>query len=255
MDTISRVTIGIICALPQESSYLRGRLRDAERTKVAQIAFDTGELEARRVVVATAGMGKVNAGLVATLMVDRFRCSAIVFTGVAGGLDPQLRVGDIVIADRVVQHDFGLIENERLRPYQPGHLPFINRTERLGYEIEPELITRVKGRLDGLTLAPLSTDVNGRPPRIHYGTILTGDQYLHCEPTRIRLHNDFGGVAIDMESGALAQICESFGIPWLVIRGLSDGAGAESGPDFRRNVREVAARSARILPEVLPAVA
>lgn len=249
------MTIGIICALPQELAYLRDRLRDAKRTEVAQIVFDAGELKARRVVVATAGMGKVNSGLVATLLADRFGCGTIVFTGVAGGLDPQLCVGDIVIADRVVQHDFGLLENERLLPYQPGHVPFINRTERLGYEIDPQLLARVQDRLEGLALAPLSNVADARPPRIHYGTILTGDQYLHCEQTRIRLHNDFGGAAIDMESGALAQICESFGIPWLVIRGLSDNAGAESGPDFRRYVSEVAARSARILLELLPALA
>lgn len=250
------MAIGIICAIPQEVVYLRGRLRDTERTALAGIDFDSGEIDEQPVVLVASGMGKVNMGLVATLLVDRFHCTAIVFTGVAGGLDPQLHIGDIVIADRVVQHDFGVIMNERLQAYQPGHLPFVNRTERLGYEPDPGLMEHVKRLLPGLTLPALSAaQGDGRPPRIGYGTVLTGDQYLHCEATRIRLRNDFGGVAIDMESGALAQVCESFGVPWLVVRGLSDLAGADSGVDFQRFLTDVAGRSAHVLLHLLPALA
>jgi adenosylhomocysteine nucleosidase len=248
------VTIGVICAIPQELAYLRSVLSQANRQEVAHIAFDTGELDTHRVVLAATGMGKVNTGLVATLLAGRFHCRTNVFTGVAGGLDRELRIGDIVIADRVVQHDFGLIQDERLQPYQPGYVPFIKPTERLGYPVEPELIDRVKRRLEGFTLPALSTAAGGgdRPPRINYGTVLTGEQYIHCERTRNRLHNDFGGLAIEMEGGALAQICESFAIPWLVIRALSDLAGGGSGLDFNLFVNEVAVSSARVLLHLLP---
>jgi adenosylhomocysteine nucleosidase len=92
-----------------------------------------------------------------------------------------------------------------------------------------------------------------RPPTaISYGTILTGDQYLHCARTRSRLHNEFGGLAIEMEGGALAQVCASFGIPWLVVRALSDLAGVDSRLDFSRFVDEVAMSSALILLRLLP---
>lgn len=146
------------------------------------------------------------------------------------------------------------LTDERLRPYQPGHIPFIEPTERLGYPVDPAVIDRVKHRLDGFTLAPLSTAAGGggRQPRIYYGTILTGDQYLHCERTRNRLHHELGGMAVEMEGGAVAQICASFDIPWLVIRALSDLAGADSGVDFNRFVGEVAASSARVLLRLLP---
>ncbi|MCV7123608.1 5'-methylthioadenosine/adenosylhomocysteine nucleosidase [Mycobacterium lacus] len=243
-----------MCAIPQELAQLRSVLSDAQRHELARTTFDTGELDAHRVVLAAAGMGKVNTGLVATLLADRFRCRIIVFTGVAGGLDPELRIGDIVIADRVVQHDFGLLIDERLQPYQPGHVPFINPTERLGFPVAAELMERVKRRLEGIHLPPLSAvaGVGSRVPRINYGTILTGDQYLHCARTRDRLHDDFGGLAIEMEGGALAQICESFGIPWLVIRALSDLAGTRSGLDFNRFADGAAASSARILRWLLP---
>lgn len=250
------LTIGVICAIPQELAHLRSALTDAKRHEIAQIAFAAGELDAHRVVLAAAGMGKVNTGLVATLLADRFGCRNIIFTGVAGGLDPRLHIGDLVIADRIVQHDCGLLSDERLQTYQPGHVPFIKPTDRLGYQVDPELLQRVKCRLDGFTLPELSAAAGGGSgrPRINYGTILTGDQYLHCEKTRTRLHNDFGGMAIEMEGGALAQVCESFGIPWLVIRALSDLAGADSGLDFNRFVHEVAASSALILQRVLAVV-
>ena len=110
-----------------ELAHLRAALSGKERHELAHATFDVGELDGHHVVLATAGMGKVNAGLVATLLADRFRCRAVVFTGVAGGLDPELRIGDIVIADRLVQHDFGLIEDERLRRFSPDMFPSSSR--------------------------------------------------------------------------------------------------------------------------------
>ena len=82
--------------------------------------------------------------------------------------------------------------------------------------------------------------------------MLTGDQYLDCEATRDRLHADLGGHAVEMEGAAISQVCESFGIPWLVVRALSDLAGSQSRFDFAAFVDEVAAQSAIILRHLLP---
>ncbi len=89
------------------------------------------------------------------------------------------------------------------------------------------------------------------PPRITFGTVLTGDQYLHCEVSRVRRHADLGGQTVEMEGAAVSQVCESFGIPWLVVRSLSDLAGAESSFDFTAFVDEVAAQSALILRRLM----
>lgn len=248
------VTIGLICAIPQEIDHLRGAMRAVRRNDVARAQFETGSLDGHDVVLAAAGMGKVNAALAATLLADRFGCRAIVFSGVAGGLDPALGIGDVVVADRIIQHDAGVIEDERLRTYQAGHVPFINPTDRLGYAVAPDLLVRVGDRLDGIALPALSAGAGGpgRAPRVTYGTVLSGDQFLHCEDTRGRLHREFGGLAIEMEGGALAQVCESFAIPWLVIRALSDLAGRDSRFDFTAFAAEVAASSAAILRRLLP---
>jgi adenosylhomocysteine nucleosidase len=118
----------------------------------------------------------------------------------------------------------------------------INPTDRLGYPVDPGLLDRVKTRLEGLSI----------PGQIVYGTVLSGDQYLNCETTRERLLRELSGQAIEMEGGAVAQVCEAFGIPWLVVRALSDLAGGNALFDFTAFVDQAAAASATILRHLQP---
>ncbi len=235
------MTIGLICAIPQELAALRSVFTENHTEAVAHSRFITGVLDGHDVVLAGSGMGKVNAAIVTTLLADRFGCRAIVFSGVAGGLDPALSIGDVVVADRIVQHDAGVLENERVRTYQPGHAPIINPTDRLGYPVDPDLLARVKDRLEGMPV----------PGQIVYGTVLNGDQYLNCDSTRQRLLSELDGKAIEMEGGAVAQVCEAFGLPWLVIRALSDLAGGNALFDFTAFVEQASATSATILRRLL----
>src|SRR5690606_40433067 len=107
----------------------------------------------------------------------------------------------------------GVIEEGRLHPYQAGHVPFFNPTPELGYVVRPDLLARVRARLADLELPPLSAAAggSGRRPRLVYGTILAGDQFIHCEAPRERLHREFGAQAVAMEGGALAQAAERLG--------------------------------------------
>ena len=238
------MTIGLICAIPQELAALQRDLEQSHTEAAAHTTFITGVLDGHDVVLAGSGMGKVNAAIITTLLADRFGCRTIVFSGVAGGLDPALSIGDVVVADRIVQHDAGVLENGMVRTYQPGHAPIINPTDRLGYPVDPALLDRVKLRLEGLSV----------PGQIVYGTVLSGDQYLNCDTTRERLLGELGGQAVEMEGGAVAQVCEAFGIPWLVIRSLSDLAGGDALFDFTTFVDQAAASSAAILRRLLSAL-
>ncbi len=241
---LGTVTIGLICAIDSELAALSAALEAERHTDIAHTRFAEGTLDGHPVVLVGAGMGKVNAAVVTTLLIERFGARAVVFSGVAGGLRPDLAVGDVVIADRVIQCDAGRIEDGRLRVYQPGHVEFFNPTDRLGYDVDPALLARVREALAGLESGA----------RVVYDTVLTGDQYLHCEDTRTRLHAEFAGAAIEMEGGALAQVCESFGVPWLVVRALSDLAGRDSIRDFTAFGAAVAETSAAILRRLLPVV-
>ena len=248
------MTIGIICAIPQELVHLRQSLDQPEQVGVAHARFDRGRLDGHEVVLVGAGIGKVNTALTATLLASRFGARLVVFSGVAGGLDPALHIGDVVIADRTVQHDAGVIEAGAIATYQAGHVPFFNPTDRLGYPVPEALLARIRERVAGLELPRLSALAGGenRRPQIVFGTILSGDQYIHCEATRERLFRTLGGRAVEMEGGALGQVAEAFGIPHLDIRAVSDLAGRDSRFDFAAFVDEVAASSATILRHLLP---
>ena len=250
---MSQKTIGLICAIPQERNDLKAALEGDETVTIGGLDFDHGRLDGHDIILAEAGIGKVNTAMVATLLASRFDAHLLAFSGVAGGLDPDLAIGDLVIAERAIQHDCGVIENDRLAPYQAGHVPFFNPTEQMGYVPEPGMLGRIRSALAGLDFAPLATEAGGSGKRaqIAFGPILAGDQYIHCETTRERLHQRFGAKAVAMEGGAMAQVAERFRLPWLEVRALSDLAGADSRFDFSRFVEAVAERSATVFRRIL----
>lgn len=248
------MTVAVLTAIPQELGHLRDALTDRESVTAGPLTAWRGVLDGVPVLVAGAGIGKVNTALATTLLIDRLGASALIFSGVAGGLDPDLAIGDVVIADHLVQHDAGWIEHGRLTPYHPGHIPFFNPVDAVGYSLAPDLRARAQAALAGLDLPAMSPAAggSGRPPRIVFGRVLTGDSYIHCEATRSRLAADIGGQAVEMEGAAMAQVCAAFGVPWLVVRALSDLAGADSRFDFHAFVTDVAAISAVIVRRLLP---
>jgi len=115
----------IMSALPEELASLEEQTSDCATITFGGHDFLTGMIDSRDVVVA-AGIGKVNAAMVATLAIDHFSPSALIFTGVAGGIDDTLGIGDVVVAEHVLHHDTGVLEPDGFRLYQSGHVPFLN---------------------------------------------------------------------------------------------------------------------------------
>jgi adenosylhomocysteine nucleosidase len=228
--------IAVLTAIPEEIAAFGAHFTETGRETVAGIAIHHGTLDGRGVVLAEAGIGKVNAALAASILFDRFRCGGIVFSGVAGGVDPNLSVGDLVIADQVIQHDYGAMVQGALEVYRAGALPFPEFRGDVALKANPALIAGAREALDGA----------------QFGTILTGDYYLGCGQTRERLFSSFGGKAVDMESAAVAQVAAAFGAPWLIIRALSDLAGEDSRLDFQAFAREAARTAAAAVLKSLP---
>lgn len=252
--------LGVICAMPEEIEHLTAAIdRQDERREVGPsgFVFREGRLDGHPVVLVEAGIGKVNAALVATLLLDRFGCHGLILSGVAGGLDPALGIGDVVIADRLIQHDYGATIDEEIRPYRPGIAPIGESSRPLTYELDPALRQNLEQALEGLDLAPIPAIASGdvtRRPQLRFGTVLTGDQFINCEATRGRLFSRFAAQAVEMEGAAVAQIAERFDAPCVVVRSLSDLAGAESHMDIETFLSITAGQAATVVRRIIPAI-
>lgn len=241
--------LGLICAIPEETAALAGHFVGREREEIAGFAFTAGRLDGRDVVMVEAGIGKVNAAIVGTLLLHRFGVGGLLFSGVAGGLDPALAVGDVVIADRLVQHDYGALVGGRLKPYQPGVPPLPGFDDAHGYALADGVAPRLAAVLDGVGLTAMPGAA--RPPLWRFGTVLTGDHFLNCADTRRDLHTRFNAQAVEMEGAALAQVAARFAVPLVVVRALSDLAGSDSHLDFPTFARTAALNAAGIVRRIV----
>lgn len=240
----------IMSALAGELAVLRERMSTSETVTLRGHEFSVGALGSRDVVVTAGGIGKVNAAMVATLAFDHFEPCVVIFTGVSGGVDDAISIGDVVVAEFVLHHDTGVLGSDGLLVYQSGHVPFFNPTEDLGYRPSDGLLNRVRRRLADIELSP----VLGEQPEVVFGTVATGDQFLQSDDERRRLHATLGAQVAEMEGAAVAQVAEHFGVDHLVIRAVSDRAGSESVLDFERFLDDVSVNSAEVVLAVLDVI-
>ena len=247
--------LGIIAALSEEVRHLGHALAVDDKIVRGGYSFRQGRLDDVPVVLVEAGIGKVNTALVATLLLDHFDCRSVLLTGVAGGIDPGLGIGDVVIADRLIQHDYGAVIAGAIKPFRPGVAPIGESRAPLGFDLASDIRLRLQERLDGFTLPPLHAAVTGgaaRQPTIRFGTILSGDQFINCETTRKRLFDSFHAQAAEMEGAAVAQVAAQFNVPCVVVRCLSDLAGGESHLDFPAFLAATAESAAQVLRRIVP---
>jgi adenosylhomocysteine nucleosidase len=248
--------LGIVSALPEELGSHDFALRRGGRIALGGFHFKTGSIEGHPVVLAEAGVGKVATALVGGLLLDRFGCSGLIFSGVAGGLDPKLALGDVVIADELLQHDYGAMVNGRLKPFRPGDAPIGVAHNRFAFTMAPPLRRAVAKAIKGLKLPPLPGTLQAeRRPKVVLGRVLSGDQFVNCAAMRARLAREFHGQAVEMEGAALAQVADRFGVPCIVVRCLSDLAGGDSHVDFKTFLPAAAAAAAAVVHRLIPVIA
>jgi adenosylhomocysteine nucleosidase len=224
--------IAIVGAMQDELRALLGHMPDEARVVRAGREFWVGHLEGQEVVMVLSRIGKVAAATTATLLLSEFDVGRIVFTGTAGGLKDGVSVGDVVVAETLLQHDMDA------SPLFPAYeVPLYGR-DRFAAD---ELMTRSLAEAAGRTLAE-----QGAAPanaRVHRGLMISGDRFVsgrsENEALRQRLPD---ALAVEMEGAALAQVCYDFGVPFGVVRTVSDRADDAAHVDFTQFVADVASR-------------
>ena len=158
----------------------------------------------------------------------------------AGGITEELGIGDIVIADRIIDVDYGRTHDEGRVIYQPGAWPLPEVLPEPGYELPADQRRRLEAALREV------------PERVVLGMILTADTFLASPRVRDELAAEWSALAVEMEGSAICGVAERFGVPWLIVRALSDRAGEGSVVDFRAFVTSAAERSAGLVRKLLP---
>jgi adenosylhomocysteine nucleosidase len=238
-------TTAILGAMTVEVETLGQQLTDKEERTVQGVRFTTGSLKSKRVVLAHSGIGKANAAMAATLLVEHFQPAHLVFTGIAGGVNPDLRPGDVVIGAKTVYHDYGEWTPEGFRVGRTTN-PFTGKPNPLYFPADAGLLGVAEEVAAGLKLAPVKTGQDARTPRVITGVIVTGDAFVASPAKKEALRKEYEADATEMEGAAVAQICWQQRVPCLILRSLSDGAGA-GAPEDERLFENTAAQNAALL--------
>lgn len=243
---------GILSALGQEQGDLLARLvPSAPPRRIAQRDFHVGILDGMPCTLVQSRIGKVAAAITATLLIREFGVTHILFVGLAGGLAPALKVGDVVVATALIQHDLNA------HPLFPKHeVPLLGRA-RFPTDTGLSALLAAHARQ---FLQDAAANLAARlscTPSVHQGLVATGDQFIQSQATAQALQAELpDALCVEMEGAAVAQVCHEMDIPLAVLRVISDTAQDSAGMDFPAFLNGVAGVYANEIPtRVLRALA
>lgn len=220
-------------AMDEEIRHYKDALLAPEPVEKAGTTFYTGSWAGRPVVLCKSGVGKVNAAIAAQTLISEFGVGEIIFTGVAGALDPGLDIGDIVVSTDCRYHDMDATP----LGFPRGDIPFSPESV---FPAEPGLVARA---LEAARAAHGGKVVAGR--------ILSGDQFIGDPEAARRLREQFGGACVEMEGAAVAHVCRRNGVPFVVIRAMSDRADGSAPDDFAAFIRDASRKTFGIVDRML----
>jgi adenosylhomocysteine nucleosidase len=248
--------IALVSAMHEELAAVLARMPDEQKIVVAGREFWVGHWHGHDVVAVLSRIGKVAAATTATVLIERFGVSRIVFTGVAGGLAPQVNVGDVVVAREFIQHDMDA------SPLFPRHeVPLTGMTRfPADVELSNALVAAAPlAMLDMLATLPqkewLNLDLS--KAQVHQGLIVSGDRFVSQTLESQALQRDLpGALAVEMECAAMAQVCHDYEVPLAAVRSISDRADDAAHVDFPKFIQSIASRySVAVLDRLLSALA
>jgi len=247
--------IALVSAMHEELAAVLARMPDEQKTVVAGREFWVGHWHGHEVVAVLSRIGKVAAATTATTLIERFGVTRIVFTGVAGGLAPNVNVGDVVVAREFIQHDMDA------SPLFPRHEVPLTGMARFPADValSNALVAATPLAMqDMLIELPQSEWLNIDLPKaqVHQGLIASGDRFVSQTLESQALQRDLpDALAVEMECAAMAQVCHDYGVPLAAVRTISDRADDAAHVDFARFIQSIASRySVAVLDRLLAAL-
>lgn len=225
---------GIIAAMKEEMQEIKKIMQEIEKIKIKELIFFKGKINNNNVILVEAGIGKVNAARVTQLMIDKFEIEEIINVGSAGSANNELKIGDIVIGKRLVQHDFDITAFGHPKGFITNIGQYV--------ESDSELISKMEQ-----TILKLSQNEF----KIKIGTIASGDIFCTEPKMKEKIRTKFNADAIEMEGAAIAQVCKLNEIPFIVIRSISDNPNGKNEITFDQFLEKASKRCAEIINKFL----
>lgn len=221
--------IAVIGAMEEEVELLRAQLENATSETIANSEYTQGTYAGKDVILLKSGIGKVNAAMSTTILLEKYNPDVVINTGSAGGYDENLEVGAVVISDEVRHHDV----DATIFGYEMGQVPQMPaafKADKRLMEVAEKAVAAV-GEHQAAT-----------------GLITTGDSFMN-DPVRVETVRGYFPTmkAVEMEAAAVAQVCYQFGTPFVVIRALSDIAGKQSNVSFDEFLPVAAKHSTQVV--------
>ena len=225
--------VGIIGAMALEVQALKDLMDNAKIETVSTIDFYSGKINGVDTVVAVAGVGKVNAAVCAQTMILKYSPDVVINVGVAGGLDTGFKIGDIAVADSVVEHD---MDTSPLGD-APGYISGICMVEMPCDKAIADMMAKAVETVGTI--------------HAKRGIIASGDQFINTQEERDKIVGNFGAIAAEMEGASIGHVCVMNNVKFGVLRAISDGANDDSPMDYPEFAKMAAANSIKIILELL----
>ena len=204
--------IAIMGAMPEEIEPLLAKVKNVNKIEYANNSYYEATYKGKELVIAYSKIGKVFSALTATILLEKFACEKLLFSGVAGAINPELKIGDLIIAEGLCQHDLDIVAFGH--PY--GYVP--EGEVCISSDVTLRNIAKEVAKKNGLTLKE--------------GIIATGDQFVANPDRKEWISKTFNADAIEMEGASVAVVCNALNVPFFILRAISDTANDDAGVDF-----------------------
>lgn len=228
------INVGIILAMQEELDEILNIMKEIKQKEIYNIIFYEGKINKSKVIVVKCGVGKVNAARTTQILIDKFNIEYVINLGSAGALDSNLNIGDIVIAEKLVQHDFDITAFNHEKGYITGVGDYI--------QCDNKLINQFKN---------ISDTLKNKDYKVITGTIASGDIFCTEVKMKEKIYSKFNAKCVEMEGAAIAQVCYLDNIPFIVVRSISDSPNGNNAIVFDEFVKLASKRCAIILEKLL----